>query len=54
MLKMGFSLIKSLVLHTLEKDKEGEKRMAEIKDKGSAVREREMHSSCFDTESDNL
>lgn len=53
---MGFSLIKSLVLHTLEKDKEGEKRTAEIKDKGSAVRERERekHSSCFDTESDNL
>lgn len=51
---MGFSLIKSLVLHTLEKDKGGERRTAEIKDKGSAVSEREKHSSCFDTKSDNL
>lgn len=39
-LKMVFSIIKSLVLHTLEKDEEGERRMVlEIKDKGSAVRE---------------
>lgn len=39
---MGFSIIKSPVLHTLENDEEGERRTAlEIKDKGSAVREGE-------------
>lgn len=41
-LKMGFSIIKSLVLRTLEKDEEGERRtVLEIRDKGSAVREGE-------------
>lgn len=39
---MGFSIIKSLVLHTLEKGREGERRvMLRIKDKGSAVRKGE-------------
>lgn len=39
---MGFSIIKSLVLHTLETGEEGEKgTMLEIKDKGPAVREGE-------------
>lgn len=38
---MGFSIIKRLVLHTLEKGDEGEQMMLGIKDKGSAVREEE-------------
>lgn len=39
---MGFSIIKSLVLHILERDGEGERRpVLEIKDKGCAVIEGE-------------